>query len=247
MIARATAIPLAIHPYSTTSHVVHWLTRHQGKIATILKGALRPKSPFLGEYELFSTSELLFFEKKTNTLHTAKECALLTRRVAFRSNWRATSSASYVTSLIHRTTPEEAPMPDLFELYEDMLDHAVTCGAHPYFPLWAELVLCQYHGHPPNLSRCVSCGSRPQPRFCIPLGGLVCDHCADAKELTTLPCDDETQTSLRVWSRSDHPEPVINTALSAKTLNQITAILGAFTRYHFNLRPEPRNAVMEAA
>ena len=59
MIIRATAIPLAVYPYSSTSRIVHWLTRQQGKISTLLKGALRPRSPFIGEYELFSTSELL--------------------------------------------------------------------------------------------------------------------------------------------------------------------------------------------
>ena len=67
MIARTTAIPLACYPYSSSSRIVHWLTRHHGKVSTLLKGALRPKSPFLGEYDLFSTSELLYFQKQVHS------------------------------------------------------------------------------------------------------------------------------------------------------------------------------------
>ena len=54
MIARTAAIPLACYPYSSTSRVVHWLTRYHGKVSTLLKGALRPKSPFLGDKQHFS-------------------------------------------------------------------------------------------------------------------------------------------------------------------------------------------------
>ena len=89
MIIKTTAIPLAYYPYSSTSRIVHWLTRHHGKVSTLLKGALRPKSPFLGEYELFGTSELLYFAHRPHVLHTAKECALLHPRDAFRTDWRA--------------------------------------------------------------------------------------------------------------------------------------------------------------
>ena len=63
MIERTTAIPLAIYPYSNRSHIVHWLTRHHGLISTLLKAAQHPRSPFIGEYQLFGTTELLYYNR----------------------------------------------------------------------------------------------------------------------------------------------------------------------------------------
>ena len=45
------AICLDIRPWSRTSHVVSWLTP-MGKVSTVVKGAVRAKSQFLGQYDL---------------------------------------------------------------------------------------------------------------------------------------------------------------------------------------------------
>ena len=247
MIVRATAIPLAIYPYSSTSNIVHWLTRHHGKISTLLKGAMRPKSPFLGEFELFSTSELLYFTKRTNTLYTGKECALLQRRPAFRADWRAMQTASYLAALIGRTTPEEAPQPELFELCEELLDLAEMYGRHPQFLIWAELSFCNHHGHLPNLGNCIVCSSEKELRFCASQGGTVCTACARAQKLPTLGIPPDVLAILRSWQQAEHPASVVNTQLTNKQLTALNAVLGTFIRYHFNLQPEHRNAIRPAA
>ena len=63
MIVKTNAIPLTITPFGNTSHIVQWLTRENGKISTIIKGAQRPKSGFWGQYDFFDTTELLFYAK----------------------------------------------------------------------------------------------------------------------------------------------------------------------------------------
>ena len=247
MIVRATAIPLAIYPYSSTSTIVHWLTRHHGKISTLLKGAMRTKSPFLGEVELFSTSELLYFTKRTNTLYAAKECALLQRRSAFRTDWRAMQTASYIAALISRTTPDDAPHPELFELYEELLDLAEEFGRHPQFLLWAELRFCDHHGHLPNLGNCMLCASETDLRFCASQGGIVCADCARQKKLPILGISNDALAVLRSWQTADHPAPVVHTRLTGKQRTEINALIGTFMMYHFNLHPEHRNAALQAA
>jgi len=243
VIVKATAIPLAIHPYSSTSRVAHWLTRHHGKISTLLKGALRPKSPFLGEYELFGTSELLYFQKRTGTLHTGKECALLHPRSTFRTDWRAMQAASYLSALFNKTTPDEAPQPGLFELFEELLDLAEKYGNQPTFLFWAEVRFCTHHGHAPNLGNCVLCPSENELRFCVEQGGIVCAECARTRKLTTLECPPDVLAILRSLQRIDHPRTVVNTRLSTKQKNRLNIIIGAFMRHHFNLLPELRNAI----
>ena len=247
MIVRATAIPLASFPYSSTSQIVHWLTRHHGKISTLLKGVQRPKSPFLGEYELFSTSELLYYTKRADTLFTGKECALLHRRKTFRTDWRAMQTASYISTLFNKTTPENAPHPELFELYEELLDLAEEYGRHFQFIYWAELQFCDHHGHAPNLEDCVLCRSKKELRFCAAQGGVVCSACAKSNKLSTLAIPTDVLTILRAWQQADHPDAVIKTQPTGAQQTAINAILGSFIHYHFNLHPNHRNAALSAA
>jgi len=244
MIIRATAIPLAVFPYSSTSRIVHWITRHHGKVSTLLKGALRPKSPFLGEYALFSTSELLYFAKHTDTLHTGKECALLQNRSAFRTNWRAMQTASYLSALFSKTTPEEAPSSELFELFEELLDLAEEYGSFPQFLLWAEFQFCSHHGQTPNLKNCVLCTSEKALRFCASQGGVICSTCAKARKLPTLGSPPDILAILRTWQAADHPAAVIHTHLTGKQQTKLNAICSTFMHYHNHLKPHHRTAAM---
>ncbi|QBG47492.1 DNA repair protein RecO [Verrucomicrobia bacterium S94] len=245
MIIRATAIPLAIYPYSSTSHIVHWLTRYHGKISTLLKGALRLNSRFLGEYELFSTSELLYFAKSGSTLFTAKECALLERRGTFRTNWRAMQSASYLAALFNSTTPENAPHPELFALFEELLDLAETHGHHPHFIPWAELKFCDAHGHAPNFSNCLLCSSTESLKFCASQGGTVCSSCSREQKLPTVESPPDVLAALRSWQQAAHPSTATASALNAQQRTNITTIISTFMLYQFNMKSEYRQSLME--
>ncbi len=244
MIVRANAIPLASYPYSSTSRIVHWLTRYQGKVSTLLKGAMRPKSPFLGEYDLFCTSELLYFEKRVNTLHAGKECAMLHRRASFRTDWRAMQAASYLSLLFDKTTPDEAPQPELFDLYEELLDLTEIHGRHFPFLVWAELRFSDQHGHAPNFDHCVLCSSAKDLRFCASQGGVTCAACSTARKIPFVECPPDVLAILRSWQRAERPVSVVNTVLTARQITTLNAIMGTFMMYQFNLPLEHRNAVL---
>jgi len=242
VIVKTTAIPLAYYPYSSTSRIVHWLTRHHGKISTLLKGALRPRSPFLGEYELFGTSELLYLTQRTGTLYSGKECALLHPRPTFRSDWRAMQSASYLTALFNKTTPEETPCSELFSLYEELLDFAEEYGNSFAFLFWAKLRFCDHHGHAPNLGNCTLCGMENPMAFSAASGGVICHDCATTQKISTLSSPPDTLAILRAWQQAEQPRTVINTQLNAQQKNQLTALIDDFMRHHFHL-PALRHAV----
>lgn len=242
MIVRATAIPLTWQPWSGSSRIVCWLSRRHGRVTTLLKGALRPKSPFLGEYELFGTSELLFYRRRNGTLHVGKECALLRPRPAFRNDWRAMQSASYLSTLILKTTPEEAPQPGLFEFYEALLDQAAQHGAEPAFTLWAELRFCDLHGHRPNMKSCTQCATEAGDRFSAAAGGLICSACARERELPSMACPPDALAILRSLQRADTPEAAVKTRLSSAQRVVLNDLMTAFTAVQFNLPPEHRRA-----
>jgi len=241
MIARTKAIPLACYPYSSTSRIVHWLTQQYGKVSTLLKGARRPKSPFLGEYELFSTSELLYFTKRAEALHTAKECSMLHPRPIFRTDWRAMQSASYITALFNKTSPVEAPHPGYFERFEELLDLAAEFGNRPHFLHWAELRFCDYHGHAPHLDSCVFCREERHLRFSAASGGTICPQCARSKKLSFIECPSNVLDVLRTWQKLERPHEAMALNLSDKQTLILDTMAAAFMRYHFDIPIEQRH------
>ena len=88
------AICLDVRPWSRTSHVVSWLTPH-GRIVTLVKGAVRPKSAFLGQYDLNYTCEIVWYRRAKGDLHALRECSPLVLRENLRGDWRALLAAEH--------------------------------------------------------------------------------------------------------------------------------------------------------
>ena len=234
MIRKTLAIPLADHPWSGTSRIVRWLTPEHGKIATLLRGAMRPKSPFIGEYETFGTSELLFFEKPGRTVPIAKECALLRPRPAFRHDWRAMLSARRLVRLFDRAVPDDAPHPEYFDALETLLDLAAEYGASPAFAFWAELHLCDRFGYAPVLGRCVRCGATEPLAFFAPAeGGTICRTCAGSMPSPPLPLPPDVLAMLRAWQPPSHPRAIALVRLSDAQARRLDELLSLFLSHRF--------------
>ena len=103
------AICLAIYPFSRTSHIVKWLTP-TGPVSTIVKGAVRPKSQFLGQYDLNYTCEIVHYLNGSSDLKPLRECTPLERRENLRNDYRALVLAEHFRSLTLKYAPhgEEA-------------------------------------------------------------------------------------------------------------------------------------------
>ena len=64
MIETASGLVLRTRPLTETSLIVHWLTPQSGRIATVAKGARRPKSPFRGKLDLFYLADFSFVRSR---------------------------------------------------------------------------------------------------------------------------------------------------------------------------------------
>ena len=109
------AICLDVRPWSRTSHVVSWLTPH-GKVATLVKGAVRARSAFLGQYDLNYTCEIVYYARAKGELHALRDCAPVDMRESLRGDWRALALAGYFRSLAGMLAPQGADCRSWYDL-----------------------------------------------------------------------------------------------------------------------------------
>ncbi len=115
-------IVLDIRPWSRTSHVVTWLTPERGPITTLIKGAVRPKSAFLGQYDFFYTCELVYYVRARGDLHAVRESFPIHTREYMRGMFRTTALASYGAYLVKEHCPHNSEARLWFEFLSGFLD-----------------------------------------------------------------------------------------------------------------------------
>jgi DNA repair protein RecO (recombination protein O) len=119
---RATGIIMRTRPLTETSLIVQWITAEAGRISTVAKGARRVKSPFLGKLDLYYEAEFSFQRARKSSLHALREVKLLEMRANLRTDFAALEQAARAGRRIERTTEEDAPAPEVFQLFKEFLD-----------------------------------------------------------------------------------------------------------------------------
>lgn len=133
------AVCLDIRPWSRTSHVVRWITP-DGPVATVVKGAVRPKSAFLGQYDLNYTCEIVYYARARGELHALRECSPVCTRDALRSNYRALVLAEYMRTQTGSLAPHGKESAAWFRVLADALDALAEGAAHSPRDLVAALL-----------------------------------------------------------------------------------------------------------
>ncbi|HXG46058.1 MAG TPA: DNA repair protein RecO [Methylomirabilota bacterium] len=126
---RTTGCILRVRELTETSLIVHWLTRDLGRLATVAKGARRPRSAFHGKLDLFYQADLSLARSRRGDLHTLREVVLRETHPALRRDLGRLQQAAYAATLLEETTESGAPVPELFNLFTSFLSH--VCTAEP--------------------------------------------------------------------------------------------------------------------
>ena len=127
-IIKTQGIVLAIHPWSQTSHVVTWLTPDHGPVTTLVKGAVRSKSAFLGQYDLFYRCDLLYYARASGDLHPLREVTPCNLREHLRGDWRATALAGYAADLVKDLAPANTEATAWFSFLDSLLTRLENMG-----------------------------------------------------------------------------------------------------------------------
>jgi DNA repair protein RecO len=249
MIEKTDAIALRLYPFSNTSHVVVWLTRKGDKVATVIKGARRPKSAFLGQYDLFYTCELLYYGRDRNGLHIARECCTEQVRPNLRHDWRACGCASYLAHLAAETLMPGDRHPDAFPLLSVALDHLDASGGRLELLYWFELQWLGVIGLAPQLHRCARCRQNLTDRSRGVLWGaegVMCSRCGAApaknRQIAVRP---DTLAILRRWQRPADVRTVATTQCSQQQLLALRRLFAMFLVYHMEHVPESRDIAID--
>lgn len=128
MIENATGIILRMRPLTETSLIVQWLTPALGRIATVAKGARRPKSPFQGKLDLFYEADFSFSRSSRSDLHNLREVSLQETHRTLREDIHKLQQAAYAAAFIEQATETETPLAELFGLFKQFLDHLCAAG-----------------------------------------------------------------------------------------------------------------------
>lgn len=149
---RSTGIILRTRPLTETSLIVHWLTPDLGRIATVAKGARRPKSPFRGKLDLFYEADFSFACSRKSELHNLREAVLRETHSQLRENLGWIQQASYAAAFIEQTTETETPMSEIHELMKSLLPHLTERPPLPRTIFAFELKMLTQLGLQPDLS-----------------------------------------------------------------------------------------------
>jgi DNA repair protein RecO (recombination protein O) len=151
MTVSATGLILRTRPLTETSLIVHWLTAHCGRIATVAKGARRPKSPFGGKLDLFYLADFSFSRSQRSDLHNLREVKLIETHSALRDEILKLRQAAYAAGFIEQATETDTPMPEIYELARGFLTHLCKHISLPQSIFALELKLLRELGLEPDL------------------------------------------------------------------------------------------------
>ena len=224
-IIKTQGIVLAVHPWSQTSHVVTWLTPGHGPVTTLVKGAVRPKSAFLGQYDLFYRCDLLFYARASGDLHALREVTPLDMRAHLREDWRATALAGYAADLVRDLAPPSAESAAWFDFLDAFL--ASPANAKPLVRLiLLETGLLSLAGLAPDFTELDP--TAPWTPFSLDRG-----RCGNGSR--TVRLSPRTVAALR---RPDAPDVRLEEQKDA------VRFLGVFLPYHIERPPDIRRTLV---
>jgi DNA repair protein RecO (recombination protein O) len=153
MIESSAGLVLRTRPFTETSLIVRWLTPGLGRLATVAKGARRPKSPFRGKLDLFYLADFSFSRSRRSELHTLREVSLRETHRGLREDLGRLQQAAYCTALVEQATEAETPLPHVFDLMLGLLQHLTAQSPLPQTVFAFELKLLTELGLKPDLER----------------------------------------------------------------------------------------------
>lgn len=150
------AILIGRQQHTETSLIVEWCCAELGIFKTIAKGALRPKSPFVGLLDLFVSCELRLVSGKSTDLGILSEARWTNPRLGLRTSYGRILAATYLVKLLALVAERHAPLPEVYPLLVKALDYLCEKDPSPALVLRFEQRLAEALGLIPEGDRALA-------------------------------------------------------------------------------------------
>lgn len=182
------AIVLRLSDYSETSQIVSLMTRNDGQVRLIAKGAKRSTKdkPSVG-LDLLEYGDVSYATSRGDGLGTLTEWRQRDTFRSLRGSLPTIYAGLYASELTAATVQEHDAHPELFEALLEFLSTLAALSANG---TGADVFACAVRfqanllksiGYAPNLRQCVGCGrarDRGVPAwFSSHAGGMLCESC----------------------------------------------------------------------
>ncbi|MDI6871829.1 MAG: DNA repair protein RecO [Bacillota bacterium] len=176
----AEALVLRARPLGEADVVVTLLTREEGKVEAVARGARRGRSRLLAATQPFTESRVMIWRGRN--MDSLSQAEVVHSFRGLQQELTRLACASYTAELLDHFLGEREPHPALYELWRETLHYLSRAegrtpllkGVHVF-----ELRLMRILGYEPEISRCAACGGElgATLRFSLGLGGALCPQC----------------------------------------------------------------------
>lgn len=210
-----------------SDRIVVLLTRDQGVVRGVAKGAKRLKSRFGSGLEPFSVIHASYFQKDAVELVSLQKADLISSNFAAASGPEFLQKFAYLAELLITFSPPHDPNEKLYRMVKATVEAATTegdnlLGIGVYFELW----LLRLAGFLPDWGRCNNCRRELDDEEIVNLQAnfhLMCAACR--KGPATQPVDGETRSIAAAARKLSPAEFVEWSADKTSSLDMISIIL----------------------
>jgi DNA repair protein RecO (recombination protein O) len=173
------AIVLRSFPLGEGDRLVSFLSRTEGRLKGVAKGAQRLKSQFGSTLEPLSHIRIWFYERETRELVRINQCELLESFYLAQSDYHKSIALALVSEIVETVLPEREATDSVFRLTL-LVAKALAIGTEfwlplTYFALWSTRLA----GWLPSFESCQNC-DKPFDSggaYLMASGELVCPDC----------------------------------------------------------------------
>lgn len=182
----AEAIVIRCRDFDEADKVAVLLTREEGKVQAVAKGARRPRNRYAPAVQLFTHIKASLFHGRN--LDSFSQVEIVESFRTLREDLLRMAYATYVCELMDESVREKQRLEQSFLLLLTTLHllNAPEMEPEPILRAY-ELKLLSILGFRPQLESCVSCGqdlgANPAVRFAPGLGGVLCPNCSAEGDL----------------------------------------------------------------
>ena len=224
MIAKTEAIVLKSISYGETSLIVSAFSRELGRISLLARGARRPKSKFGSTLQTMSHIQAVVYKKEGRQILPVNEASHAKVRRNLSRDLDKIIVGMRVVELVRGLTQEQDPNTELFDLMIDLLDNLDAENDRVFnLLLYFQMRLAALLGIEPQIVK-----SDVEK---IDRDGYLS---LDTGEVSAAPSPNGKASSRKALRTFADRETICRMELDARTRQQVTMLVDAYYRYHFD-------------